>query len=270
MREAGIENPRFELDLMIKSVTGTDRLFLDGLEADQQKILEKWIARRVGREPLQYILGNWEFMGLELEVGPGVLIPRPETEEVCQFAIDSLTTMKKCENELKVLDLCSGSGAIALGIQSRFPEAQVTGLEWEEKAFVYLVKNCQHYAEQWKRAPCPVKGNVFNYFDTLERESIDLIVSNPPYVTEDEYNELEAELGFEPRSALVADSNGLAFYQAIVKDYKEKLTHNGAFVFEIGSSQGNDVAAILKQAGCRDISIIKDMYENDRIVYGKR
>ena len=262
----GIPDAGFEVDLLVRHVTGKNRFMLEELKESEWEQLRGLVERRVQRQPLQYLLGTWPFLDLKLAVGPGVLIPRPETEEVC-LAACALLEGKRAP---QALDLCAGSGALALGIAKQLPQAQVTAVEWDKDAFVYLEKNIAAFSGEYGNPPTAVKADALTYYEELPNESLDLIVSNPPYVTEDEYASLAPELYHEPKQALVALENGLLFYRVIAQKYYPLLKPGGFLVFEIGAGQGERVNDILEKNMYCDIRIRQDMCGNSRIAVGMR
>ncbi len=266
MTSAGIESASFELDLMVEFVCGKHRLLLDTLTTKQEQCLQLMIDRRCTREPLQYILGSWDFLQLRLAVGPGVLVPRPETEELCLLAAKFLN---QSENPT-ALDLCSGSGALALGLQSLCKNAHITAVELMEDAFSYLCQNCKAYLDIFPRIPTPILADVHRYHQDLASSSFSLIVSNPPYLKIAEYAQLEKELYYEPKQALLANEDGLVFYHSIAKNYKRILKPHGALFFEIGATQAKDVQTILLQNGYHNIQLHHDLYGLARIVQAQR
>ncbi len=262
LRNADIEDPRFEVDVLLETVTGKHRLQTDEITPEQREQFQAMLLRRCHREPLQYIIESWDFLGLRLSVGPGVLIPRPETEELCLLAAEVL----KQEEEPTALDLCAGSGALALGMQLLCENAHITAVELYAEAFSYLQKNCTRFALDHPRAPLPVLFDVHHYHRNLTPGQFSLIVSNPPYLSFSEYARLEKELYHEPKQALLANEDGLAFYRSIAKHYKSALRKGGRLFFEIGAAQGDAVQHILHQNGYRNICLHHDLSHRARIV----
>lgn len=266
LQQAGIEDAEYEAKLLMEYGVGISRFTERMLTAEEWENLQLMVTRRTHKEPLQYLLGSWPFMDIELAVGPGVLIPRPETEEVCLAAIEQV----KAAKAPTVLDLCSGTGALALAILYAIPTAKVTAVEKSEQAFVYLKRNCDDFRQHYNRQVRAVKADALAYYNTLTNNSIDLIVSNPPYVTVEEYRTLAPELYYEPEMALVAKENGLLFYKEISRSYKGILCSGGSLVFEIGNTQGKAVCSIMEDCGYQEIQVLPDLAGNDRIVMGKR
>ncbi|MDR0530849.1 MAG: peptide chain release factor N(5)-glutamine methyltransferase [Oscillospiraceae bacterium] len=227
------ENARFDAAQLACHAYGLNmtQLRLRGeLPVDTQQ-LDSLVARRAAGEPLQYLLGQWEFYGLPFAVGPGVLIPRPETELLVDFALRCLEGQERpC-----VWDLCAGSGCVGLSVARRRPDARVFLLELSDKATPYLQKNA---------ANCPnarvVQGDVFD--KPAAAEPIQLILSNPPYVPSGEIDGLSAEVRHEPREALDGGPDGLRFYQALRENWFPLLAAGGAMAMECGEGQSQRLA----------------------------
>lgn len=263
LRKAGVEDAGFDADALFAHVAGVSRLFTDEIDEAKWQELLALAQRRAKREPLQYILGSWPFLDLELAVGPGVLAPRPETEEVCLAAAQLLRDAGLEQPD--ILDLCSGTGALALGLQSLLPAARVTAVELHGQAFRYLAQNVATMMAEGGNVPLAVEADALAYYKELLPESLDLLVANPPYVTEAEYAGLAPEVHAEPRTALVAQQEGLAFYRAFARDYRKALRPGGRLVFEIGAGQGDALRAILAENGWDSIEIRRDLAGHDRI-----
>lgn len=214
--------------------------------------LENMLIRLKNREPLQYILGKWDFYESEFYVGSGVLIPRPETEELVELAVDYIGTLGECT----VYDLCAGSGCIGLSIAKACPEARVILVEKSRDAFVYLQKN----AESVPNAHIVLEdiSNTDNF------ETADVIISNPPYIKSDDINALQSEVHFEPKMALDGGVDGLVFYRIINDKWSQLLNKGGRIFLEIGNEQGKDIIDIL--SNYKNVEVIKDFYGNDRMV----
>ncbi len=263
-----IQDSQLEANMLINHVVNKDRrVFADYVLSDEQtSFLNECIKKRCERVPLQYILGEWDFLDFTLKVGQGVLIPRSDTEIVCNTAIETaLYFYKNLYSEkcaVKIADLCAGSGAIAIGVKRKLPFANVTAIELSKKALFYLTENIKSLAPDIK----VINDDVFKWQNTLNDGEYDIIVSNPPYVTHAEMKKLQAELYFEPKMALYAKEDGLAFYKHIAKEYKQKLKKGGAVIFEIGSTQAQKVTSILKQNNYENIQVFKDISGCDRCI----
>ena len=204
-------------------------------------------------EPLQYVIGKWDFYESEFFVGNGVLIPRPETEELTELVINKAKALEAPV----VFDLCAGSGCIGISIAKAVPNATVYCVEKSADAMFYLLKNAQDVPN--------VKVICGDVFLPSDLPKADIIVSNPPYIKTADMANLQSEVLKEPEMALDGGADGLDFYRAISEKWKAYLNPNGFLFFEIGEDQGNDVSAILKKYGYNNIEIIKDMYGKDRI-----
>lgn len=207
-------------------------------------------------EPLQYVIGKWDFLDGEFYVGDGVLIPRPETEELCLLAIDKIKTLGSCV----VYDLCAGSGCIGVSIAEKCPDSKVYMVEKSTDAMRYLVKN----SEGVKNAEA-ICADIKNKIDLPKA---DILISNPPYIRTDEIKNLQTQVRHEPEEALDGGKDGLDFYR-IINDNWSCNVNDGGFIFlEIGEDQGEDVSRLL--TAFKNIKIIKDMYGNDRIVTAEK
>ncbi len=260
LNEAGIENFSGEARHIIRYVTGYDNAkiltnYNDELTPVQSTILNGIIAERITHYPLQYILGIWPFYSLDFFVGEGVLIPRSDTEILVDKCLDFL----KGKENPRVLDLCSGSGCIAISI-AKNSSASVIAAEKYEKAYGYLLKNIKRHNAN----VTPVLADIFDY---KQEDNFDLIVSNPPYISEDEIPFMNKETEFEPKEALFS-KDSTAFYEFITKNYKKNLKTGGMLAFEIGFSQGEKVKALLLENGYENITVLKDYDGNDRVVFG--
>ncbi len=234
-------------------------------------------ARRAKREPLQYIWGRWPFLNFELAVGEGVLCPRADTEIVVEYAAACLRQLQQ-EAQVSnpsVLELCGGSGCIGLGLKMFCPRATVIVLEKSDLALPYLRQNAAGaLREVLPDCPSPylqvVEGDLFAYHASLPAEAFDLLISNPPYLTEAEMTMLQPEVAQEPAMALVAGADGLAFYRAIAEDYKRVVKPGGYLVLEIGCAQAADVTALLAAQGWAEIICKQDNGKNDRCIMSRR
>ena len=231
-------------------------------EEDKNKIREMLMLRAKNRKPLQYILGEWEFYGLPFKVRENVLIPRPDTEILVEQCIQ---LMREIE-EPNILDIGSGSGAISIAIANELMSSSVTGLDINEDAIELANENkVLNKVENVNF----MKSDLFEKLD--EDFKYDLIVSNPPYITKDEYETLMPEVkNFEPKNALTDLGDGLYFYREISKKAEAYLKDTGYLAFEIGYKQAKDVSKILEDNNFAVLSIVKDYGGNDRVVLAKK
>jgi release factor glutamine methyltransferase len=258
--EAGVDSPAFETSVLMEDLLGLPRnpeitAAETVLNFEQEEKLFAAAEKRAGGFPLQYIIGNWEFFGRKFFVGEGVLIPRPETELLCEAVLKYYSRSMPP----KIVDLCSGSGCIAITLAKELPGAEVTAVELYDGAFGFLEKNNVFHKNPVKTLPR----------DALEAfGSFDCIVSNPPYITGEEMKELQTEVTFEPETALFGGADGLDFYRAIAKNWFAHLNEGGMIAFEIGDTQGEAVANILTENGYKNAAVRKDYEGRDRVVTG--
>ena len=258
LARAGIESPGLEARLLIESATGMSRaaqIACADKELDCEQALLELAEKRAKRYPLQYILGSWSFMGIELKVGEGVLIPRDDTEVLVDLCLGYL---KDVESP-KVVDLCAGSGAIGIAL-NRLANASVTAVELSDRAYYFLLQNIIN------TDITPIKGDVTECYNSFEEEYFDLIVSNPPYIKTDELKTLQPEVGFEPETALDGGADGLVFYREITRLWTPLLKRGGAMAFELGEGQAEPVAAMLERQGYSDIKTALDLGGTKRAI----
>jgi release factor glutamine methyltransferase len=243
---AGIENARAEAWLVLAAATGRERVALiagapEMLTAEQQARLEEVVRRRCAREPLAYVVGEKEFWSLSFEVGPAVLIPRPESETLVEAVLAQLCAR---DRPLRVLDLGVGSGCLLLALLSELPEATGLGVDDSPAALALARRNAERLG---------LAGRAdfrHGHWGESVRERFDLIVSNPPYVAERDWDALQPEIReFEPKAALVAGPDGLAAYRALAPECTRLLAQGGVCALEIGFAQGDAVAALLAAEG---------------------
>ena len=231
-------------------------------EEDKNKIREMLMLRAKNRKPLQYILGEWEFYGLPFKVRENVLIPRPDTEILVEQCIQ---LMREIE-EPNILDIGSGSGAISIAIANELKSSSVTGVDINEDAI--RLANENKVLNKVENVNF-MKSDLFEKLD--EDFKYDLIVSNPPYITKEEYETLMPEVkNFEPKNALTDLGDGLYFYREISKKAEAYLKDTGYLAFEIGYKQAKDVSKILEDNNFAILSVVKDYGGNDRVVLAKK
>lgn len=253
---AGVPDARFDAAELYRLATGRDPRLDDGPSAAEAARLSALAERRAAREPLQYILGEWDFMDFTLKVGPGVLCPRADSEIVCESALALLQGRERPV----VYDLCAGTGCLGLGIARHSPGALVTCVEKSPEAWHYLTANT---AQTGVRT---VQADVFTYYKTLPAEGADLIISNPPYLTGAEMRTLMPETAQEPAMALDGGADGLDFYRLLTEKYRDAVRPGGWLVLEIGYAQGPAVLALGAACGWVNTSCRKDYGGNDRAV----
>lgn len=258
------DNARFEAELMVMSVLKINRtqLVLGGrcdVTAEQRGKVSEMVKRRMGGEPLQYILGECEFMSLDFCVESGVLIPRSDTETLAEEVIEKIDENKR----MKILDICAGSGCIGISIAHFRPNAYVDLADVSDKAIEIAEKNIVRNNVQNR-----VKVQKMDILKECPKDKYDIVVSNPPYIETDVINTLQTEVReHEPHIALDGGEDGLVFYRRITKIAPKILFKGGMLAFEIGYNQGQAVRALMENE-FRDVRVIQDLSENDRAVTG--
>ena len=219
------------------------------------------INRAIKNEPIQYILGKQEFMGLEFKVNENVLIPRADTEILVLETIDIINNFINKKEKINVLDMCTGSGAIIISLAKYLKNENINfyASDISETAIDVAIRNS-------KKNEVKVEFIKSNLFEKIENIKFDLIVSNPPYIETDIINNLNEDVKNEPIIALDGGEDGLEFYRKIAKDAKYFLEDNGYLCLEIGYNQRENVIEILKSNNYKDIYYKKDLSQNDRIV----
>lgn len=222
------------------------------LNESQMQILNELMRRRIGHEPLQYIIGEWDFYDKTFCVGEGVLIPRPDTETLVERCIEDNS---ECEN-LTLVDLCAGSGCIGLTLEDKLSLKELYMVEKSEDAYRYLEKNSENFGSKAKL----ILGDIFDEEVINELPSADIITCNPPYLNVSDMmpGVLQEEVSFEPFEALYGGEDGLEYYRKIARTYKSKLKENGKIYFEIGIDQEEEVMRILIQNGYTNVRKKKD------------
>lgn len=270
LREAGIEAFDIESRLIVVAASGkTKEHFMRDRhlyvpDDTYENAVERLLERRIAGEPMAYILGEWDFYGLPVNVNHHVLIPRVDTEVL----VDAVRDMFKDNyGGLRVLDMCAGSGCVGLAIAANLPFCRVLLADKSQEA----LKICRANT---------MKNNLTRSVTSIELDALeappmllglfDIIVCNPPYITTDELRELDPSVReFEPAMALDGGPDGLKFYRSISSEWKSVLKDNGYMAFECGQGQADEVRRILQQNGFTDIKIYKDSLNIDRVIIGK-
>ncbi|MDR1696242.1 MAG: peptide chain release factor N(5)-glutamine methyltransferase [Endomicrobium sp.] len=253
----GLRDAKSSAEILLSFILNTSRskLFLirtRELSENETAVFDDYILRRSKREPVEYITGFCGFMGYEFYVNENVLIPRPETELLTEEVLK--------EVKPGVLDLCTGSGCIAVSLAKSGLFKKITASDISEKALETAVKNAGLNGVQSVEF---VKSDVF---ENLMDMKFDIIVSNPPYVSQEEYERLEPELGFEPKIALTAPDDGLFFYKKIAKQSGDYLNEGGMIFLELNANKSGEIKKIFQDAGFKHIKIINDYAGLPRIL----
>lgn len=265
LNNKGIESPRLNTELIISKVTGISRIglythFDKPLNTKEIDKIREMISRRAKFEPLQYIIGDTQFLDLNINVNSNVLIPRPETESLIEKVIE---TEKDSNKKLKILDIGTGSGCIAIALAKYYKNSEVIAADISESA----IKTAKENAEN-----AGINNIQFFQFDILQKKpksKFDIIVSNPPYISENDYNKLEKELFYEPKNALSDGGDGFAFYRRYAEIFESILNENAKFFLEIGFGQYEKIYEIFSVTKLQ-ISVSKDLNGVERIVCGGR
>lgn len=258
------EAPLFEAYELVRAATGADRHRVmlrpdEPVSEEDSGRINAFVSRRLSGEPLQYILGEWDFMGMTFAVGRGVLCPRPETEGLVSAVLGELDGRAGAA----VLDLCAGSGCIGISVASLRPDARVTLFEKSPDALGYLRRNLSLC-----RGANVVEGDIFSGFERYNIEVPDIIVSNPPYIASAEIDTLQREVLCEPREALDGGADGLDFYRAIAEKWQPFIKPGGLLAVECGEGQTGEISRIFS-AGASSVSVGRDCYGVERFVLAR-
>lgn len=267
LRKAGVASPEFDSWALLSEATGISRGELHAqliahdpnLPIDQQERFLTLVARRALREPLWRITGKAPFLGLELEVGPGVFTPRPETELLAHHAIETLQSMPVSASVFRVVDLCAGSGAIGIAVADA-THAELLAVEVSEDASVYLRRNCAHYLEGRHEVLCADLNDALAH---AWAGSVDLVVSNPPYLIPGEVLDWETESA-DPDLALYGGPDGLDLVRGVVEVSSGILRPGGVVIIEHGVGHGVSVQKLMDSAGFRLAHTERDLVGRDR------
>ena len=268
LKAAGKEAYAFEAELLLEKAAGLNRtaLFLRGEEVLSEEVLavyEGFLQEREQGRPTQYILGEWEFMGLPFSVGEGVLIPRADTEVL----VETILERQQKESMKSILDIGTGSGCIPISLGHYGKFEHIMAVDISQKALGYATKNAHdnqikidfYESDLFTNLPAEWKGNL------------DAIVSNPPYIPKKDIEELMTEVkDFEPMNALDGGEDGLDFYRAIVEQGREWLKDGGWLFFEIGYDQGEDLRNLLHESGYTEVEVRQDLAGLDRVALGRK
>jgi len=281
----GTEEAKLDSQLLLQHVLNVNRAWLiahehDELTSAQHATFEALIQRRLNGEPIAYILGYREFFGLTLKVTSDTLIPRPDTETLVEAALTKIS-QKPCHSELvsessrisdsdlrqndnaKILDLGTGSGAIALAIAKNRPNAEVIAVDFSEHALNVAQQNAENLNIQ------NVTFLQSDWFSALEQHRFDVIVSNPPYIEENDAHVNQGDLRFEPKSALTSGADGLDDIRKILAECLVYLKPQGWLMLEHGYNQAEKIQDLMADAGLVDIATMKDLGGNDRVTIAK-
>lgn len=266
LEAAGTENARWEARELAGAALGFDcRGSFDGgvtATADQINRCALLLARRLRGEPLQYIIGEWDFYGETFEVGEGVLIPRADTETL----VDEAIRLLRGRQRLTVIDLCAGTGCIGITLGRLLDCYEVFCVEKYPAAMNYLKRNIARHGSAVKA----VSADVLDEGCPALFPRADLLISNPPYINAADMERLQREVRFEPKEALFGGEDGFDMYRNIVRLWKDRLKEGGIMMFEIGIGQQQEVMEIMIQSGLKDVRARRDLAGIYRCVVGRR
>lgn len=261
LTDAGVPDAALDAWYLLQMVCKIERSYYyvhgeEDITQDAQKEYEIAVQKRAEHIPLQYIIGEQEFMGLRFKVNSNVLIPRQDTETLVE------QVLKIVKPGMKVLDLCTGSGCVLISVLKNAPELTGMGSDISKTALLIAKENAKlHEVDaEWVRS---------DLFDNIT-ETFDVIMANPPYIPTGEILSLMPEVrDFEPENALDGGADGLDFYRKIAGQVKDYLNPGGYVYMEIGYDQGEAVSELMRNAGFTEVEVIKDLARNDRVVKGK-
>lgn len=261
LTDAGVPDAALDAWYLLQMVCKIERSYYyvhgeEDITQDAQKEYEIAVQKRAEHIPLQYIIGEQEFMGLRFKVNSNVLIPRQDTETLVE------QVLKIVKPGMKVLDLCTGSGCVLISVLKNAPELTGVGSDISKTALLVAKENAKMHEvdADWIRS---------DLFDNIT-ETFDVIMANPPYIPTGEILSLMPEVrDFEPENALDGGADGLDFYRKIAGQVKDYLNPGGYVYMEIGYDQGEAVSELMRNAGFTEVEVIKDLARNDRVVKGK-
>ena len=271
LQKNSIKNPRLNAELLLGQILNLERMELY-LNYDKplspQELIEyrNLVRRRIGHEPLQYILGETEFMSLNFLVSPAVLIPRADTETLVEWVIES----SRSKGKKWILDIGTGSGNIAISLAYNLPEIQVVGIDISNEALKIAAKNVKTHLLD-KRVFLLQTDLLNQEFANIFKNRFDVIVSNPPYIKKEEFDLLDAEITkFEPQIALKDVKNNGFFYQRIAQITSHMLKKDGAVFVEMGYKYQDEIKSIFQNHGFSDLTTRRDLAGIDRVLSAKR
>lgn len=261
LKSNNVESPKLKARLLLQYILDKPRQYIivyDNKEIDKQQQWQYFvnIEKLTKGVPLQHITHRQEFMKMDFFVDENVLIPRPDTE----ILVEEVIKIAQKYNSPRILDLCTGSGAIAISLKKFVPNADITAVDISEKALEIAQRNA-------KKLETKINFLKSDLFDKLDNKKFDIIVSNPPYIRKDEIKKLSEEVQKEPKIALDGGEDGLDFYRIITEQAINYLKTGSFLCFEIGYNQKNDVIKIIEdEQNYKNTYCKKDLYGNDRII----
>ena len=272
LKKHGSESPRLDAEILLAHARGCQRIQLytnyeTPLEPEERQVMRELVKRRATLEPVAYLVGFREFFGLNFEVGPGVLIPRPDTETLVVTLLEAAKEMEQPAT-LRVLDVCTGSGCIAVSVAANCPRADVTAVEIDEAVVEVATKNAD--ANDVSDRVTVLHGDLFEPLGLDDQ--FEIIASNPPYITDSEMEELQPDVRLhEPDLALRGGADGLDFVRKLIDGAPRRLVSGGVLLLEIGCDQAEAVQKLFADAGVFEpAEIVKDLGGRSRVVWAKK
>lgn len=270
-KQKNFETPRLDAEILVAHGLGLERIQLylrydQPLKEIEIEKLRELVKRRTTGEPVAYILGEKDFFKSKFKVNPAVLIPRPETETLVEIACQELENLNQKFPQINILDLGSGSGCIAISLAKEFESSKVFAVEKSKDAFSLLQENILLNQCENVKAINQDAENAEAIFQESASE-FQLIISNPPYISQDDQEVDESVRKFEPAMALFAENQGLYFYHSWIQKYARHLSAGGVFLFEIGYKQGDDLLNFSRKLGLfKEVAVLKDLGGKDRFL----
>ncbi|HEQ1856810.1 TPA: peptide chain release factor N(5)-glutamine methyltransferase [Providencia alcalifaciens] len=263
VRLSASDSAKRDAQILLQHITGRSRTYIlafdeTELTPHEQQQLEALLARREQGEPIAYIVGEREFWSLPLYVSPATLIPRPDTECLVEQALARLS-----QDECRILDLGTGTGAIGLALASELPNSRVTGVDFNPDAVALAQRN------QQRLAISNIQFSQSDWFTSLPNELFDMIVSNPPYIDESDVHLSQGDVRFEPSTALIADNQGFSDLAHIIATSKQYLKQQGWLLLEHGWQQGLTVRELFNENGYTNVETCLDYGGKERISLGQ-
>lgn len=270
-KQKNFETPRLDAEILVAHGLGLERIQLylkydQPLKESEIERLRELVKRRTTGEPVAYILGEKDFFKSKFKVSSAVLIPRPETETLVEIACQELENLNQKFPQINILDLGSGSGCIAISLAKEFESSKVFAVEKSKDAFSLLQENILLNQCENVKAINQDAENAEAIFQESASE-FQLIISNPPYISQDDQEVDESVRKFEPAMALFAENQGLYFYHSWIQKYARHLSAGGVFLFEIGYKQGDDLLNFSRKLGLfKEVAVLKDLGGKDRFL----
>ena len=272
LKYAGIKTPGLDASLLLAYILNTDRTKLiaketDSISDEESKSFCELIERRANGECTAYIIGKKEFRGLEFDVNPFVLVPRPETETLVETAVDIVQKKLQDNSLTNILDLCTGSGAAAISLKNEIPLCEITATDISSNALKIAIQNAEkllggNHIDFFQ-------GDLYSALPSPLPAPFSLIVSNPPYISSEEIQTLSAEVQNEPRLALDGGASGLEIITRMIKNAPDYLKQNGYLLLEADPRQMDQITTLFEKNKFKNIQLYKDLSGANRVIGGR-